>query len=76
MFPALRRWFESQTLAMIAYDAAAYRVALHPKDTFLQHLDAIARMVSTSRAAGNNASVIERAAAGALARLGKLPDAR
>lgn len=76
MLAALRRWFEAQTLALIAYDAAAYALALHPKASFFELMDSVTRSISTSPAAGDNASVIERAAAGALARLGKLPDAR
>jgi len=64
----------AQLLAQIAADAAALIVATHPKMAWTQLLTEVVRVVSA--AAGvptRNAGAIERAAAGALKTLGKLP---
>ena len=69
---AIRRWFESRTLAQLAEDAAALVLHLYPNAKFAEVLEAIVRILVTTSKVKDRAA-LERAAAGALTRLGKQP---
>jgi hypothetical protein len=82
MWGWFKRLFQNQQaraflLRMIAEDAAALVVALNPKAPWAQLLAAVVQQVAT--AAGTptqNQAAIERAAAAALVRMGKLPEVK
>jgi len=65
----------AQHLAQIAADAAALVVSLNPTASWAAILEATVRQIANAAGLSiTDRAAIERAAAGALARLGKLPN--
>jgi len=76
LWTALRRWLESSALSNLAMDAAALAVALHPEARFPELLQSVVATLATMSGRVRDRAALERAAAGALARLGRLPASR
>lgn len=76
LFTAIATAARAHLLRQIAEDAAALTIQRYPKATFEQSLGFVVQAMSS--AAGlptRNGAALERAAAGALIRYGKQPDA-
>lgn len=71
IFRALRLSLEAQHLAQVALDAAGLVIRLHPHQQFPWCLDAVTAILASMKTTTKDRSALERAAAGALVRLGK-----